>query len=196
MGLRSTKGNPIKKPWRIVTTSSSLVAKLSPCICNKKHTHDICQGAETFKTGFYTDALSTKIITGLLPMNIVNPSGPIAVSPSFQLKPVVKSKQQTMHSHPLRCGTEPVNGITSSGGTVGKIVQHATQQMEKAVVRASAKLETLVETLLKNTESLKSYNIETQNSFLVDDKNVEKQLLFHQIDAIQKEMKHREKVDL
>ena len=31
---------------------------------------------------------------------------------------------------------------------------------------------------------------------MVDDKTVEKQLLFHQIDATQKEMKHREKVDL
>ena len=31
---------------------------------------------------------------------------------------------------------------------------------------------------------------------MVDDKTVEKQLLYHQIDQIQKEMKHREKVDL
>ena len=31
---------------------------------------------------------------------------------------------------------------------------------------------------------------------LLDDRTVEKQLLFHQIDAIQREMKHREKVDL
>ncbi len=124
LGLRSTKGNPIKKPWRIVTTSSSLVAKLSPCICNKKHTHDICQGAETFKTGFYTTALSKKIITGLIPKNNIIPSRPIAVSPSISNVPVVKSVQQTMHSHPLRCGSEPADGIIGSGGTVKKIVQH------------------------------------------------------------------------
>ena len=31
---------------------------------------------------------------------------------------------------------------------------------------------------------------------MIDDKTVEKQLLFHQTDATQKEMKHREKVDL
>ena len=187
MGLRSNKGNPIKKPWRIVTTSSSLVAKLFPCICKRNHVHDICQGAETFQTGFYTDALSRKIITGLLPMNIVNLSGPIAVSPSSINKPVVKSV-----SHSRRCGAEPATGITSSGGTVSKIIQHATQQIEKSVVRASAKLETL----LKNIESLKTYNIETQKLILVDDRTVEKQLLFHQTDAIQKYMKHREKVDL
>ena len=57
-----------------VTTSSSLVAELFPCVCKRSHVRDICQGAETSKTGFYTTALSKKIITGLLPMNIVNPS--------------------------------------------------------------------------------------------------------------------------
>ena len=52
-----------------------------------------------------------------------------------------------------------------------------------------------METLLKNIESLKTYNIETQKQILVDDRTVERQLLYHQIDAIRKEM-HREKVDL
>ena len=64
--------------------------------------------------------------------------------------------------------------------------------MEKAVVRASAKLETL----LKNIESLKTYNIETQKLILVDDRTVEKQLLFNQIDQIRKSMDHREKLDI
>ena len=61
LGLKSKKGNPIKKPWGIVTTSSSLVAKLKPFVCcnsrcdRKHHVHDICQGSETYKTGFYSD---------------------------------------------------------------------------------------------------------------------------------------------
>ena len=33
-----------------------------------------------------------------------------------------------------------VEGIADSGGTVSKIVKHATQQIEKSVVRATAKL--------------------------------------------------------
>ena len=75
LGRKSKKGNPIKKPWRIVTTSSSLVAKLSPFVCCnsrsdcKHHVHDICQGAETYQTGFYSDYLSKQIITGLLRQN-------------------------------------------------------------------------------------------------------------------------------
>ena len=97
-----------------------------------------------------------------------------------------------MHSHPRRSSLEPTVDIASSGRTIDKIVTHATRQIEKSVVRASAK----IETLLKNIEFLKDYNIKTQKLLLLDDKTVEKQFLFHQIDQIQKEMKHREKVDL
>ena len=58
-------------------------------------------------------------------------------------------------------------------GTVSKIVKHATQQIEKSVVRASAKLQTL----LPNIESLKTYNIETHKSILIDDRTVEKTII-------------------
>ena len=53
LGVKSKKGNPIKKPWRSVTTSQKLVDTLSPCVCIKNDHHDICQGAETYQTGFY-----------------------------------------------------------------------------------------------------------------------------------------------
>ena len=35
-GLKSKKGNPIKKPWRIVTSSQTLVDSLSPHVCVHK----------------------------------------------------------------------------------------------------------------------------------------------------------------
>ena len=140
LGLKSKKGNPIKKPWRIVTTSSTLVAKLSPFVCCKNHNHDVCQGAETYQTGFCTNALSSKIITGLIPKNIVIPSGRIAVSPSFSNEPVVNSVPPVPWNRTRCCSAEPAAGITSSGGTVDNIVKHATQQIEKPVVRASAKM--------------------------------------------------------
>ncbi len=198
LGPKSKKGNAIKKPWRIVTTSSSLVAKLKPFVCCnsrsdcKHHVHDICQGAETYKTGFYIEHLSIQIITGLIPKNIVIPSRPIAVAPSYCKEPVVNSVSPVPLNRTRRCSGEPTADITCSGGTLEKIVTHATQQIEKSVSRASAK----IETLLKNTEFLRDYNVKVQKSFLVDDKTVEKQLLCNQIEQIQKEMKHREKVDL
>ena len=130
---------------------SSLVARLSPVVCcnsrcdRKHHVHDICQGSETFKTGFYSDYLSKQIITGLIPLAI--PSKPIAVAPSLTSTPVVNLVSQTMHSHPRRYSGEPTVDVGSSGGTLDKIVQHATRQIEKSVSRASAE----IETLLKNT---------------------------------------------
>ena len=77
-------------------------------------------------------------------------------------------------------------------GGLSKIVKHATQQIEKSVVRATAKLKTL----LQNIEDLKSYNIQTQKLILVDDRTVEKQVLFNQIDQIRKSMDHRENLDI
>ena len=82
LGLKSKKGNPIKKPWRIVTTSQKLVDQLRPCVCANNHRHDICQGAETYKTGFYNEALARKIIVGLRPSpKFVTLHPPLAVSP-------------------------------------------------------------------------------------------------------------------
>ena len=43
---------------------------------------------------------------------------------------------------------------------------------------------------------MRDYNIENQKLLLIDDRTVEKQRLYHQIDAIQKEMKHREKIEM
>ncbi len=82
-----------------------------------------------------------------MPKNLRIPCGPIAVSPSSQIEPVVKSVQ-----HSLRCGSEPAYGITSSGGPAKKIFKQATQQREKEVVRARANSKTLVDTLLTNPE--------------------------------------------
>ena len=71
-------------------------------------------------------------------------------------------------------------------------MKHDTQQNEKAAVRAEAKFKTL----LNNIESLRSYNIETEKLILIDDRTVEKQLLFDQIDQIRKSLNHREKLDI
>ncbi len=85
-------------------------------------------------------------------------------------------------------------GLGSSGGGVSssRIIGTAMRQLDKVVTRTTAKLTALME----STDKLKAYNIECQKLLLIDDKTVEKQLLFHQIDQIQKDMKHREKLDL
>ena len=74
LGLKSKKGNPIMKPWRIVTSSQTLVDKLTPYVCSGDHVHDICQGAETVKSGFYPQLMARKIVSGLCPPSLSKPT--------------------------------------------------------------------------------------------------------------------------
>ena len=57
VGVLSSKGGRIKKPWRITTTNLDLVKSLKSKMCTKTHKHDECAGAETVKTGFYPPLL-------------------------------------------------------------------------------------------------------------------------------------------
>ena len=190
LGLKSVKGNPIKKPWRIVTTSQKLVDTLTPYVCVHKNAsdHDICQGAETLKSGFYTELLAKKIITGLCPPEI---SKPTAKSKAPLAIPVTVGSVGVGRTTVAEGRREEL-GLENSGGSSSKIIQTAIRQLDKVVTRATAKLANLME----STEKLQAYNIESQNLLITDDRTVEKQLLFHQIDQIQKDMKHREKLDL
>ena len=66
LGVKSRKGRPIKKPWRIVTTNPELVRLLKPHRCKHDSSeHDPCAGADTKDTGFYTPELATILLKGL-----------------------------------------------------------------------------------------------------------------------------------
>jgi hypothetical protein len=47
VGLRSKKGNPIKKPWRVKTTSKRIVDAFKDKTCSCEHPHERCEGTET-----------------------------------------------------------------------------------------------------------------------------------------------------
>ena len=120
LGLKSAKGNPIKKPWTIVTTSQRLVDTLKPYVCchKKASDHDICQGAETKKSGFYTDLMAKKIITGLCPPEI---SKPVAKSKApVSILASVGSAGSGRTTVPEGCRGEL--GLENSGWSSSKII--------------------------------------------------------------------------
>ena len=53
MGLRSKKGNPTKKPWRVKTTSQRIVDAFKDKTCSCGHPHEICEGTETARSAMY-----------------------------------------------------------------------------------------------------------------------------------------------
>jgi len=75
LGLVSSKGNPIKKPWKIISTSPKIIKNFSALTCDGSHTHDACQGSDTLKSGFYNEYMSKLIVDGLIhPFLILIPS--------------------------------------------------------------------------------------------------------------------------
>ena len=69
--------------------------------------------------------------------------------PPVLSKPVAKSKAPLGSSPCVSQLAVPVDnteelGLDKSGGAMDKIIKHAMQQIDKSVVRATAKLETLI----------------------------------------------------
>ncbi len=71
VGLVSSKGEPLLKPWRIFTDNMSVVRALIDRRCAKGHTHGIIAGAETARTAAYPPELCVPVTSQplTLPMN-------------------------------------------------------------------------------------------------------------------------------
>ena len=57
VGLHSSKGVPIKKPWTVATSSPKLFDRFEPLRCTNDHEHCPCAGGETKRTELYTDTM-------------------------------------------------------------------------------------------------------------------------------------------
>jgi hypothetical protein len=57
VGLVSTKGEPLLKPWRIFTDNKSILTALVDQRCNKQHAHGTIAGKETARTASYPPQL-------------------------------------------------------------------------------------------------------------------------------------------
>ena len=62
LGLKSSRGKPIMKPWTLRSIFPELVKIFSlNCICDKSHVHDLAAGCETAKTACYPQLMCDKI---------------------------------------------------------------------------------------------------------------------------------------
>ena len=185
-GLKSKKGNFIKKPWTIATTSSRLINTLFTRKCDRSHTHQSCEGNEAKRSAFYTESLADAIIDGLC-----------------WAKPLKKAPKQ-----PLRQSKDPAVVSTvpavRRGGQCHQdanpkqhdIVNTLSRQIDKVVKKAEAKLACLQ----SSVQVTEAFN-DKVNEHFIDDKCVERQLLHRQLEQLQKSLSpqqkqssHREKI--
>ena len=60
-GLKSAKGNFIKKAWKIRTTSETFYAEFRLRVCLGNHTHEWLHGVETTKSAYYPPQMCAAI---------------------------------------------------------------------------------------------------------------------------------------
>ncbi len=65
VGVKSLRGVPIKKPWRIETTHQPLAESRNKCKCDDSHEHQRCEVQETRRSENYPPEFASKIFKGL-----------------------------------------------------------------------------------------------------------------------------------
>ena len=73
LGMKSKKGEPYYKPWRIITTSETLASALKKHRCTKDHIHCQIAGKETERSGFYSEDMAKVILGSVFKPNQNNP---------------------------------------------------------------------------------------------------------------------------
>ena len=76
VGLRSKKGNPTKKPWRVKTTSQRIVDAFKDKTCSCGHPHEICEGTETARSAMYPPQMTVLITQALYPAKCASQHAP------------------------------------------------------------------------------------------------------------------------
>ena len=102
-GVKSRNDKPIKKPWRLMTTSDRIVGAFQDHMCNHEPSeHDRCQGGETSRTAFYPPELVNLIAKALYPAQCkyVAPAMP-CVPPPAEPQPHRQIEEHLKHVSPL-----------------------------------------------------------------------------------------------
>ena len=127
-------GLPIRKPWKISSSSQTLRDRLDSFKCPRDHKREVCQGSDTKATGFYTEKTATQILKGIF---------------SRPKRNVVSGGLEAPESITLTATREQLIGCPKSQN----VVKHMTNQIDKAIRKADSWLKELKENSkqLKNT---------------------------------------------
>ena len=88
-GMCSKGGDPVLKPWRVVTTSHELARELNQCRCTheKGFKHSQLEGSETSSSAFYPSSMCTAALNALFPWTTeavpAMPTVPVPGAPSY-----------------------------------------------------------------------------------------------------------------
>ena len=107
LGLKDSNGCPIKKPWKVMTSNSTLASALSAFKCphEKGFNHSLAAGNKTAKTACYPEGMCLTVARALYPtVGPVVPAMPVQVPLPLDHR---EREQQLKHISP-RSGLEDI----------------------------------------------------------------------------------------
>eukprot|EP00972_Heterocapsa_arctica_P009935 1461328-Heterocapsa_arctica.AAC.1 len=57
LGLESSADEPLRKPWKVITSLRRLCEPLSLCVCRGGHAHGLTNGQDAVRSSFYSPAM-------------------------------------------------------------------------------------------------------------------------------------------
>ena len=101
LGLKDSNGYPIKKPWKVMTSNSTLASALGAFKCphEKGYKHSLAAGNKTAKTAFYPEGMCLTVARALYPtVQPAVPAMPVQVPLPLDHR---EREQQLKHISPL-----------------------------------------------------------------------------------------------
>ena len=124
VGVKSTKGRPIKKRWRLMTTSRAIVDMFSQFQCtHKPHEHDQAVGSQTARTAFYPRQMTVQIAKALYPSMSFSHHAPAMPCFSCTHEHEHRDKEQTLKHVSALSGIDAMAIAVETDDTVGQMVE-------------------------------------------------------------------------
>eukprot|EP00972_Heterocapsa_arctica_P106450 15681504-Heterocapsa_arctica.AAC.1 len=57
LGLESSSHEPLRKPWKVISSLQRLCEPLSQCVCRGDHAHGLTHEQDAVRSSFYTPAV-------------------------------------------------------------------------------------------------------------------------------------------
>ena len=123
VGLTDRNGYPIKKPWKLKTTSPRIVEAFQDMRCRCQQPHSRCEGAETTRSAMYPPQMTNLIAQALYPAKCAQQSVPaMPCQPATsEPQPHREIEQHLKHVSPL-AGFEDLAIAVESDPTANRLV--------------------------------------------------------------------------
>ena len=123
VGLTDRNGYPIKKPWKLKTTSPRIVEAFQDMRCRCQQPHSRCEGAETTRSAMYPPQMTNLIAQALYPSKCAQQSVPaMPCRPATsEPQPHREIEQHLKHVSPL-AGFEDLAIAVESDPTANRLV--------------------------------------------------------------------------